>query len=221
MSHCGHIFQNSGSISKHLESRVDFLTPVPLELCISPTWLPRTWKFDPPWKRSPTLMMWWVVELPLDWQNNADKMKALMNIQPPIEYIPPPLMPDWIPCPTFCFQLKWWLLVICKKYMLHLSSWPSSWDTDKAISNYFKKSMVATCFQQGSFLSGIRMIHWVLFTWDQKKIFHIFCINLKQGLGFIIGTIKYAFIKLLIACLDSSMIQDLEWLFIWHKALCR
>lgn len=116
---------------------------------------------------------------------------------------------------------------IHRKCIPHLPSWPSSWDGEKELSNYFKKAMlwVATCFHQGSFLSGIRMIHCLLFVWDQqkkKKKINIFYMNLgpdipKQRLGFIIGILKCAFIKLLIIYLAPFVIQGLHWLFIWHR----
>lgn len=56
----------------------------------------------------------------------------------------------------------------------------------------------------------------------KKKKINIFYMNLgpgipKQRLGFIIGILKCAFIKLLIIYLAPFMIRDLHWLFIWHR----
>ena len=39
----------------------------------------------------------------------------------------------------------------------------------------------------------------------------------KQRLGFIIGILKYAVIKLLIIYLAPFVIWGLHWLFIWHR----
>lgn len=55
-----------------------------------------------------------------------------------------------------------------------------------------------------------------------KKKINIFYMNLgpdipKQRLGFIIGILKYAFIKLLIIYLAPFVIRGLHWLFIWHR----
>lgn len=89
------------------------------------------------------------------------------------------------------------------------------------LSNYFKKAMLAkVCYM----LSPRKLPFWdqndslPAFVWDQqkkKKKINIFYMNLgpdipKQRLGFIIGILKCAFIKLLIIYLAPFVIRGLH-----------
>lgn len=134
------------------------------------------------------------------------------------------LAQNWILHPTFGPKLNWQLLVsvqghICRKCISHLSSWPSSWDGEKVISNYFKKAMphLLSAFNKRASLMGLEWLIGCFLPGTSKNNISLYLLyklwQPKQGLRFTMGTTKCKFST--IGCFLGFLHYPGSWLALY------